>query len=242
MPRDYFPNEQTAVPKASPVKRIAAFYARQYEVIKGMRRYLRLAVLAFLLTTAAGTIFFLLKPDLALHWMTDYRTRYLQERPRLTSQSGTFFYIAINNLRATFSACLAGLLPLFLPAVVGLVFNTTLLCLIFVAGLIQHEPVITRFLTLILPHGIIEIPTMIFVSGFSLHLSSHMTKRLFRKKPRLTDSTGRLFEFISQENLLDRQDALAEIFLMFAAVILPLVVIAALIESFITPIIYRIFA
>jgi len=240
--RSYFPDEQADEPRISAFKRAAAFYGQQFRVIKGMRRYLRLAAYAFLLTTAAGTIFFLLKPDLALRWTMDFRTRYLLGRPRLTSPAVLFLHIAINNLRATWLACLTGLLPFFFPAIVGLVFNTTLLCLIFVAGLIQHEPVIMRFLTLILPHGIIEIPTMIFVSGFSLYLSSHMTKRLFRKKPQQAVNTGGLFEFIPQDDTLDRQGALAEIFLMYATVIVPLVLIAALIEAFATPIIYRLFA
>jgi uncharacterized membrane protein SpoIIM required for sporulation len=242
MARSYFPSEQAGEPRIPPFNRIAAFYARRFEVIKGMRRYLRLALYVFLLTTAAGTIFFLIRPELALRWMMRFRTKYLLEHPKLMSQTVMFFHIVINNLRAALLACLMGLLPLLLPAVVGLVINTTLLCLIFVAGLIQHEPVIMRFLTLILPHGVIEIPTMIFVSGFSLFLSSHMTKRLFRKKPRPAVRGGGLFEFISKDDALDRQDALAEIFIMYGTVILPLVVIAALIEAFATPVIHRLFA
>ncbi|MBU4496252.1 MAG: stage II sporulation protein M [Acidobacteria bacterium] len=47
---------------------------------------------------------------------------------------------------------------------------------------LNHEPIVMLFSTLILPHGIIEIPTMIVVAGFSLYLSSQMTKRIFRKK------------------------------------------------------------
>jgi stage II sporulation protein M len=99
-----------------------------------------------------------------------------------------------------------------------------------------------RFLTLILPHGIIEIPTMIFVAGFSLYLSSQMTKRLFRKWPQLTIRADELFKFISQDDLPDRQEAFVDILQMFAVVILPLVLIAALIETFITPLVYRLLA
>jgi stage II sporulation protein M len=240
--RDYFPEAQPTEPKIPLVKRIAAFYVRQFQFIKRMRRYLRYSIYIFLLTTAAGTVFFLLKPDLAVHWMADFKANYLRRHPTIMSQAGIFFYIAIHNLTMSLQVCLLGLVPFFIPAVFGLVLNATLLCLIFVAGLIQNEPIVMRFLTLVLPHGIIEIPTMIFVAGFALYLSSQMTKRLFRKKPQSASRSEGLFGFISQDELPDWQEAFVDILYMFAAVIIPLVLFAALIETFITPLVYRLFA
>lgn len=240
--RDYFPADRMAEPKISPVKRIAAFYVRQFEFIKRMKRHLRFSIYVFLLTTAAGTIFFLLKPEIAVHWMADYKAEILRRYPRSMTQAGEFFHIAANNLKVSLLVCLMGLIPFFIPAVFGLIFNTTLLCLIFIVGLIHHEPIVMRFLTLILPHGIIEIPTMIFVAGFSLYLSWQMTKRLFRKRPQLTIRTDELFKFVSQDDIPDRQEAFVDILQMFAVVILPLVLIAALIETFITPLVYRLLA
>ncbi len=145
-------------------------------------------------------------------------------------------------MRVAWIVCLAGLIPFFLPAVLGLVLNATVLCLIFITGLIQHEPIVMRFLTLILPHGIIEIPTLIFEAGFALYLSSQMTKRLFRKRPQIAEQTDELFKFISRDDLPDREEAFVDILYMFAGVILPLVLIAAVIETFITPVVYRLFA
>jgi len=241
MSLDDRPAAQTDEPKVSPIKRIAAFYVRQFEFIKRMKRYLRFSVYIFLLTTAGGTIFFLLKPDLAMHWMADFRAKYLLSHPGSPTQAGLFIHIAANNLRFSLTVCLMGLIPFFLPAIFGLILNTTLLSLIFVTGLIQHEPIVMRFLTLILPHGIVEIPTMIFVAGFALYLSSQMTKRLLRKRSESTVRPAELFEFIARDDLPDRQEALADIFQMLAAVILPLVLIAALVETFITPLVYHLF-
>jgi uncharacterized membrane protein SpoIIM required for sporulation len=69
-----------------------------------------------------------------------------------------------------------------------------------------------------------------------------MTKRLFRKKQKSTTRSDGLFGFIFQDDLPDWQEAFVDIFYMFAAVILPLVLFAALIETFITPLVYRLFA
>ena len=51
--RDYFPAERMAEPKIPLIKRIAAFYVRQFEFIKRMKRHLRFSIYVFLLTTAA---------------------------------------------------------------------------------------------------------------------------------------------------------------------------------------------
>ncbi len=91
--RNYFPAEETAEPKIPLAKRVAAFYIRQFEFIKRMKRYLRFSIFIFLLTTAAGTVFFLLKPDLAVHWMADFKAAYLRRHPRITTQAGVFFLL-----------------------------------------------------------------------------------------------------------------------------------------------------
>ena len=72
-------------------------------------------------------------------------------------------------------------------------------------------------------------------------ISAKITKRIFRKKKTLTTRTKGLFGFVPQDDLPDRYEAFADIIHFFAGIILPLVLIAALIETFITPHIYRLF-
>jgi uncharacterized membrane protein SpoIIM required for sporulation len=78
-----------------------------------MKRHLRISIYVFLLTTAAGSIFFLLKPDLAVHWLADYKAEILRHYPRSMTQAGEFFHIAANNLKVSLLVCLMGLIPLF---------------------------------------------------------------------------------------------------------------------------------
>jgi len=207
-----------------------------------MRRFIWLSGILFLLTVVAAAVFFLLNPELTLRWMSDFLTAFEQRHPIQSTQWGEFFSILFNNLRVFFSACLAGLVPFYFLSIVSLVVNAGALSLIFVAGCLNHEPIVVLFSTLILPHGIIEIPTMIFVAGFSLYLSSQMTKRIFRKKQTLKTLTKNTFGFDLQEDLPNRYEAFTDILHFFFGLILPLVLVAALIETFITPHIYRLFA
>lgn len=241
--KDYFPPEvQTADPLPPIGKRIASFYVRQFAFIKRMRRFIWLSGILFLLTIGVAAVFFLLNPELTLRWMSDFKTAYLQRHPRQPTQWGVLFSILYNNLRVSFRACLMGLVPFYLLSIVSLVINAGILSLVFVDGCINQEPIVMLFSTKILPHGIIEIPTMIFVAGFSLYISSQMTKRIYRKRRTLTIPTKGIFGFIRQDDLPDRYEAFTDILHFFIGIILPLVLIAALIETFITPLIYRLFS
>ena len=240
--RDYFSKEvQTADPSPPIGKPIASFYVKQFAFIKRMRRFIWLSGILFLLTIAASAVFFLLNPELTLRWMSDFKTAFVQRYPRQPTQGGLFFSILRDNLLVSLRACLAGLVPFYLLSIVSLVINAGALSLVFVAGCLNHEPITMLFSTLILPHGIIEIPTMILVAGFSLYLSSQMTKRIFRKRQPSKTKTKELFGFVRQDDLPDRYEAFSDIIHFFAGIILPLVLIAALIETFITPLIYRLF-
>jgi stage II sporulation protein M len=134
------------------------------------------------------------------------------------------------------------LIPFFIPSVISLIFNAGLLIMILAYFFIKNKPAVTLFFSAILPHGLIEIPTMIFVAGFSLYLSSQMTRRIFRKKGTWTARSADLFGFVRQDELPDRVEAFGSIVEVFTGVIVPLVLIAALVETFITPLILRLFA
>jgi stage II sporulation protein M len=241
--RDYFPPPvQVEEPSPPLAKRIAVFYARQAGFIKRMKRFIWVSGLLFLLVIFAGIIFFVSNPELTSRWMAKFSAEFIRGHPRRANPWGQFLQILMNNLGVSFRICLAGLVPFFLPSAVGLIANAGALSLILASLWIRHEPVVFLFSTLILPHGIIELPTFIFVAGFSLYLSSQMTKRIFRKKPALKTETVSLFGFMLQDDLPDRLDAIGDILEVLVGVILPLLLIAALLETFVTPFIYRLLA
>jgi stage II sporulation protein M len=243
MLQDYFPSDVQSGDAQPPLgKRIAAFYTRQFQLIKKIKRFLWISGLLFLITIVAGTVFSLLKPELNTKWMTRFSSEFIRRHPKQPTQWREFLSIFYNNLRVSLIMCLSGLVPFFFSSVGVLIANAGILSLIFSYLWINHKPAVKLFSTLILPHGIVELPTMVFVAGFSLYLSSQMTKRIFRKKRVLKTRTEDLFGCLNQESLPDRLDAFVDILYLFAGVILPLVLIATLLETFVTPFIYRIFA
>ncbi len=240
--RDYFPDARLA-DRLPPVgKRIAAFYARQFILIKRMKRFIQLAGFLFLFTVVLGAVFFLSNPEITAKRTSDFFASYIRRHPRHPTPWGTFLLIFVNNLLVSFEVCLAGLIPFFIPSIISLIANAGLLIMILAYLLIKNKPAVTLFFSAILPHGIIEIPTMIFVAGFSLYLSSQMTRRIFRKKGTWTARSTDLFGFLRQDEIPDRLEAFGNIIEVFAGVIVPLVLFAALVETFITPFILRLFA
>ena len=242
MVQDYLPSLLQAEDPVPPWgKRIRAFYARQFEFIKRMKRFIGIAGALFLLTLIAGIIFFKLNPELTTRLMSKLRADILRRYPKQMPPWGVFLSILTNNLRVAFNICLAGFLPFFLPSAAVLIMNSGALSMILAYSWTLHEPVVFRFSTLVLPHGIIELPTLIFTAGFSLYLSAQMTKRIFRKKRTPPAPSGDLFSYVNQDDVPDRLEAIGDIAKVLAGVILPLLVLAALLETFVTPFIYRLF-
>jgi stage II sporulation protein M len=241
--RDYFPPPVRVEEPSPPLaKRITIFYTRQVVFIKRMKRFIWISGLLFLLVVIAGIVFFMSNPELTSRWMAKFSAEFIRRHPRQMTPWRKFLHIFMNNLRVSFGICMAGLIPFFLPSAVGLIANAGALSLILASLWIRYEPVVLLFSTLILPHGIVELPTFIFVAGFSLYLSSQMTKRIFRKKRALKTETVNLFGVMLQDDLPDRLDAIGDILEVLAGVILPLLLIAALLETFVTPFIYRLLA
>ncbi len=227
-------NNEQALPLG---KRIASFYARQFQFIGRMKRFIWISALIFIVVAVSSYIYFYRYYDFSKPLPSVYE-RIFAENDFRPGSMGTFFKILLNNLRADFLLCLAGLIPFFLPSAYFLFLNGGMIGLVLAMMAKMNLPVIKLFSTDIMPHGMIELPTFIFTAGFALSLSSQMTKRIIRKKPVLTTRTGDLFGHIDQTVLPNRREAFGDILRLLAGVILPLVVIAAFLETFVTPYVY----
>lgn len=85
-----------------------------------------------------------------------------------------------------------------------------------VAHVILHKESWILFVLGILPHGIIEIPCMIFAAAIGFKIGETVVKKIFAKTADLTGEVARGLEFS-------------------ATTIIPLLFVAALIEAYITP-------
>lgn len=122
----------------------------------------------------------------------------------------------LNNVTAAFSAILWGLVPFAYLSVFSLGFN------FFVVGAVGAYYVhggtsLAAYLAGILPHGVVELPTLVLFCAAGLYLCSCTTARVRGNKD------------------IRLIPVLAQISTLFLWVILPLLALAALIEAYVTP-------
>lgn len=120
--------------------------------------------------------------------------------------------IFINNLQAALLIFLGGatfgILTLFILATNGIVIGV-------VWHVVQEESGIVGFLTGILPHGILEIPALLIAGGLGLMLAEEL-----------------YYELKGNGDAASVAKSLARTFILG---VIPLLAVAAVIESFITP-------
>ena len=154
--------------------------------------------------------------------LTDHVTRLLEqaiESAGLSSATGTrnaATAIFANNLTAAFSAILWGLVPFAYLAALPLGFNFFLLG-VMGAYYVQSGVGLGAYLVGILPHGIFELPALVFFCAAGLYLCSRVTARV------RGDKKVRILQTLSEVSTL------------FLYVVLPLLAVSALVETYVTP-------
>ncbi len=124
--------------------------------------------------------------------------------------------IFANNLTAAFSAILWGLVPFAYLAALPLGFNFFLLG-VMGAYYVQSGVGLGAYLVGILPHGIFELPALVFFCAAGLYLCSRVTARV------RGDKKVRILQTLSEVSTL------------FLYVVLPLLAVSALVETYVTP-------
>lgn len=131
-----------------------------------------------------------------------------------------FLGLFSNNFQAMLTGVIYGLVPvIYLPAL-PLGINASLLGL-FAAYYIHHDVSLLYYLVSILPHGIFELPALVISLSVGMHLCRCTTRAVFKKEQ------GQVVPAL--------KDAAREIIM----VVLPLLLIAAVVESYVTPLLIR---
>jgi stage II sporulation protein M len=157
----------------------------------------------------------------------------------------TLFY---HNARAAVLAVAAGAIPFACLPILDPVANGVTLGLL--ASISKHQGlnVPLLFLKGIAPHGIFELPAVLYATSVGIYLSVSLAKIIkvkFRKKkgsravgtepaPTEPESSGFL-ESYSETAAADTGGIVGDIIRSFILVVLPLLLVAAFVESFITP-------
>ena len=124
-----------------------------------------------------------------------------------------FIFIFLNNIFSLFLSLISGLLFGIAPFV--FLFSNGMLLGVF-AFLWQQEFALSGFLMGILPHGIIEIPLLIVGAAIGLKIGKAVIDKFFKKKGEIKPVVMLGLDF-------------------FIKIMIPLALIAAAIEVYITP-------
>jgi stage II sporulation protein M len=155
----------------------------------------------------------------------------------------TLFY---HNARASVVAVAAGIVPfLFLP-IFDPLLNGGVLGLLVSVTKHQGLDVPRLVLTKILPHGIFELSAVLYATSLGLYLSAGLGKKAvtaWRKKrgqtqfqPAAVSDPANILGSFPDRTAAEPESLARNVVRSFVLVVLPLLLIAALIEGFITPI------
>jgi stage II sporulation protein M len=143
----------------------------------------------------------------------------------------TLFY---HNARASLVPIFAGLVPfLFLP-ILDPLLNGGVIGLLVSAARHRHLDVPRLVLTQILPHGVFELTAVLYVTSLGMYLSAGMGRKAAAAWRKRKARRAGLEAY--PDRTADPTESLARnIVRSFVLVVLPLLLVAAAIEGFITP-------
>ncbi len=189
---------------------------KDFEYIYSLRKYVLVVVVIFILSIITGLLESEKNPELSknllepferlVNWIKTINPPILQTMVLLMI---IFLNNALKSLAAIFLGIGFGIFPLFLVAYNGEAVG-------IVANIFSKEKGILYVLAALLPHGIIEIPAILISAGIGLRLG-HMVYLSLRGMK--TDIRSELRQAVK----------------FYIRVIVPLLLVAALIETFVTP-------
>ena len=189
------------------------FAAEAMAYLMPLRPYLLVIITLFLLATAAGYVSAYFNPDIIDELMGQFEETYgwlAEESPIMI-----MLFIFANNTLNSFIAMLLGTLFGIWPVIFILVNGYFIGVVVFSS---VQEYGILVVLSALLPHGIIELPMIFISASIGLRLGVLAFQKIFNIKEKEIKFKYELFSAIK----------------FFVTVIVPLLFIAAIIETFIT--------
>jgi len=178
-------------------------YERSWNYIKESKKFIYFAILIFLIFGIVG--FFIPAPEFLSEYIVDY-LKILLEKTEGFSQLDWIKFIFSNNVQSSFFAMIfgiaVGVYPLF-----GAIVNGYLLGFVASMGVVDGGFFV---LWKILPHGVFELPAIFISLGLGLKLGSFIFEKNIKE-------SFKIFFFNSLR--------------VFFYVVLPLLVVAAIIEG-----------
>lgn len=189
---------------------------------KNLMSLFTILLLCFIGVTILGAVALVSQKEVVLSFMREI-TEVFENSEVMEDNMIHYFPLLFNNLRVGGLCILLGLVPfLFIPVIILLV---NALVLSFVAAFsLNTEIGIGFFLLGIIPHGIFEIPAIVLGATTGLTICRYLTGLILGRR------TG-----------AEMKDALSGAVHVFVFLITPLFILAAVIETYFTPLLISVF-
>lgn len=144
---------------------------------------------------------------------------FMEGKEQLFSADGRLLALELlkNNVKAALFSTMLGFIPFLYLSVFSLVINATLISAVYI--FLGQSFSVFSYALMLLPHGIFEIPAFLLATAMGLFLCGELSRKIL-KKPHAPILP-----------LLRRQ---ANVFLF---VVIPLLVIAAILEAYVSPLV-----
>ena len=179
-----------------------------------------LVVIAFIAVAAISTYYFYLHSNAAESALSSYA----ESVKDILNANGKISFLGVfkNNLFACVTSIIIGIIPFVFFAAISLVTNGIMIGVVLGYGKATAEFSVFKAVVFgMMPHGIFELPAIFLSLALGIYLCKIITRKFMGKAN-------------SGEGLLYTLNLTAKVFVL---VIVPLLIVAALVECYITPII-----
>ena len=187
---------------------------------KRIFRVFIVALLLFLLGALLSHIWLVNNPESAGEYFSLLSNIIRDKIPAGAEGPRLFLAIFFNNLKASALMVVLGLIPFLILPAFGLLANGVGIGVVTSMLQIKGQNVVTMLLVGIVPHGIFEIPAFILSGSLGIYMSIQFSKFILMGLRTETEPPLHLIKCILKTWLF---------------VVVPLLSLAALIESYITP-------
>lgn len=215
------------------ILKIKQFYLEEWKWFKiyFLKIFIIVSII-FILSVLISHIIFIKNPE-ELQEISAFVTKgLLTENPVPEKSIKQCLSIFLNNSIVSLISILLGLIPfLFLP-IIGVLRTGMVLGGIAAVSYVKGFKILPVLLVSIAPHGIFELPALFYSASLGVYLCLRMSKKILNlEREELTTlfSEGNL-DYRSEEQI----PLFKKIFKAYIGVIVPLMMVAAIIETFIS--------
>lgn len=173
--------------------------------------------IAFAILVLLTTIVFYYNQDAAKELIMSF----LEANADMINSSGEILMtsLIINNITASMISIITGVVPFLFVPVFSLVVNSIMIgATLGFTTIASSTPVFKILLLGIMPHGIFELPALFISMSMGIYLCNKITRKILRKE---------------KESLID---VIKNIVKTFIFIVIPLLIVAGIVEAYITPI------